>query len=54
MNHRFPAGMVRRRDDDLLAAQGEDYLALFGDEERRLGILRSRLKALVRAGLLPE
>lgn len=54
MNHRFPAGMVRRLDDDLLAAQGGDYLALFGDEERRLGILRSRLKALVRAGLLPE
>src|SRR6266545_2177493 len=37
MNHRFPAGMVRRPD-----------------EERRLRILRGRLKALGRAGLRPE
>jgi hypothetical protein len=52
MNHRFPAGMVRRLDDDLLAVRGEDYLALFDDEERRLKILHSRLKALSRAGLV--
>ncbi len=52
MNHRFPAGMVRRLDDDLLAARGESYLSLFGEEDRRLSILRSRLKALSRAGLV--
>ena len=54
MNHRFPAGMVRRLDDDLLAVKGEDYLTVFPDEERRLRILRGRLKALGRAGLRPE
>jgi ppGpp synthetase/RelA/SpoT-type nucleotidyltranferase len=53
MNHRFPAGMVRRLDDDLLAARGDDYLALFPDDERRLKLLRARLKALAKAGLLP-
>ena len=51
MNHRFPAGMVRRLDDDLLAVKGEDYLTLFDEEDRRLKILRGRLKALSRAGL---
>ncbi len=53
MNHRFPAGMVRRLDDDLLAVLGEDYLVVFPDEERRLRILRGRLKALARAGIHP-
>jgi ppGpp synthetase/RelA/SpoT-type nucleotidyltranferase len=52
MDHRFPAGMVRRLDDDLLAARGEQYVGLFGEEERRLSILRGRLKALSRAGLV--
>lgn len=52
MNHRFPAGMVRRLDDDLLVSLGEEYVELFEDEERRLKILRSRLKALRRAGLV--
>ena len=52
MTHRFPAGMVRRLDDDLLAARGESYLTLFGEEERRLSVLRGRLKALHRAGLV--
>ncbi|MFC0628194.1 GTP pyrophosphokinase [Kribbella deserti] len=51
MTHRFPAGTVRRLDDDLLAAKGQDYLNLFADEERRTKILRGRLKALSRAGL---
>jgi len=51
MTHRFPAGTVRRLDDDLLAARGAAYLELFPDEERRQKILRGRLKALARAGL---
>ena len=52
MTHRFPAGTVRRLDDDLLAAKGSAYVELFPAEERRQKILRGRLKALVRAGLL--
>jgi hypothetical protein len=51
MTHRFPAGTVRRLDDDLLAAKGQAYIDLFPDEERRQKILRGRLKALARAGL---
>jgi putative GTP pyrophosphokinase len=51
MTHRFPAGTVRRLDDDLLAAKGTAYIDLFPDEERRQKILRGRLKALVRAGV---
>jgi putative GTP pyrophosphokinase len=52
MTHRAPAGTVRRLDDDLLAANGPAYLTLFPDEERRQKILRGRLKALVRAGIV--
>jgi hypothetical protein len=52
MTHRFPAGTVRRLDDDLLAAKGSAYVELFPEEERRQKILRGRLKALVRAGLV--
>ena len=52
MTHRFPAGTVRRLDDDLLAAKGQAYVDLFPDEERRQKILRGRLKALVRAGII--
>lgn len=51
MTHRFPAGTVRRLDDDLLAAKGTAYIDLFPDEERRQKILRGRLKALIRAGV---
>ncbi|GAA1538531.1 (p)ppGpp synthetase [Kribbella lupini] len=51
MTHRFPAGTVRRLDDDLLAAKGSAYVELFPEEERRQKILRGRLKALARAGL---
>ncbi|MEV0796345.1 MULTISPECIES: (p)ppGpp synthetase [unclassified Kribbella] len=51
MTHRFPAGTVRRLDDDLLAAKGTAYVDLFPDEERRQKILRGRLKALTRAGI---
>ncbi|MEV6287896.1 (p)ppGpp synthetase [Kribbella sp. NPDC051770] len=51
MTHRFPAGTVRRLDDDLLAAKGPAYVELFPEEERRQKILRGRLKALGRAGL---
>lgn len=51
MTHRFPAGTVRRLDDDLLAAKGSAYVDLFPEEERRQKILRGRLKALARAGL---
>jgi putative GTP pyrophosphokinase len=54
MNHRFPAGMVRRLDDDLLAVKGPEYLTVFPEDERRLRILRGRLKALNRAGLRAE
>ncbi|WP_432943724.1 GTP pyrophosphokinase [Kribbella sp. CA-253562] len=52
MTHRFPAGTVRRLDDDLLAAKGQAYVDLFPLEERRQKILRGRLKALARAGLI--
>ena len=52
MTHRAPAGTVRRLDDDLLAAKGTAYIDLFPDEERRQKILRGRLKALTRAGLV--
>ncbi len=51
MTHRFPAGTVRRLDDDLLAAKGSAYVDLFPEEERRQKILRGRLKALARAGI---
>ncbi len=51
MTHRFPAGTVRRLDDDLLAAKGSAYVELFPEEERRQKILRGRLKALARAGI---
>jgi hypothetical protein len=52
MTHRFPAGTVRRLDDDLLAARGSQYVELFPEEDRRQKILRGRLKALARAGLI--
>ncbi len=52
MTHRFPAGTVRRLDDDLLAARGSQYVELFPEEDRRQKILRGRLKALTRAGLI--
>ena len=42
MTHRFPAGTVRRLDDDLLAAKGSEYVDLFPEEERRQKILRGR------------
>jgi hypothetical protein len=52
MTHRAPAGTVRRLDDDLLAAKGQEYLDLFPTEERRQKILKGRYKALARADLI--
>jgi len=51
MTHKFPAGTVRRLDDDLLAARGSAYVDLFPEEDRRQKILRGRLRALVKAGI---
>ncbi|MDT9593980.1 DUF429 domain-containing protein [Nocardioides zeae] len=48
MDYRYPAGAVRRLDDDLLAAYGETYLALAGNAHR-VPLLTSRLAKL--AGL---
>jgi ppGpp synthetase/RelA/SpoT-type nucleotidyltranferase len=52
MTHRFPAGTVRRLDDDLLAAKGTAYIDLFPEEDRRQKILKGRLRALARAGII--
>ncbi|MET7278793.1 (p)ppGpp synthetase [Kribbella sp. NPDC005582] len=51
MTHKFPAGTVRRLDDDLLAARGSAYVDLFPEEDRRQKILRGRLRALIKAGI---
>ena len=45
MGYRYPAGAVRRLDDDLLASVGEGYLGLHGNAHRVDG-LRSRLAKL--------
>jgi ppGpp synthetase/RelA/SpoT-type nucleotidyltranferase len=45
MDYRYPAGAVRRLDDDLLASIGESYLRLHGNAHRVEG-LRSRLDRL--------
>lgn len=47
MGHRFPPGQVRRLDDDLLAALGEQYVAGQPDtSDRRESVLRRRATAL--------
>ncbi|WP_028472459.1 DUF429 domain-containing protein [Nocardioides alkalitolerans] len=45
MAYRYPAGAVRRLDDDLLAAYGEQYVALPGNGDR-VPLLTSRLAKL--------
>ncbi len=45
MGYRYPAGAVRRLDDDLLASVGENYLGLHGNAHRVDG-LRARLAKL--------
>lgn len=45
MDYRYPAGAVRRLDDDLLAAVGERYLGLHGNAHRVEG-LQARLVKL--------
>ena len=45
MDYRYPAGAVRRLDDDLLAKVGEPYLQLHGNAHRVEG-LRARLAKL--------
>ncbi|MFW6775866.1 DUF429 domain-containing protein [Nocardioides sp. CPCC 205120] len=45
MGYRYPAGAVRRLDDDLLAAYGERYVALAGNAHR-VDLLTSRLAKL--------
>jgi ppGpp synthetase/RelA/SpoT-type nucleotidyltranferase len=45
MGYRYPAGAVRRLDDDLLATVGEPYLQLHGNAHRVEG-LRARLAKL--------
>ena len=45
MGYRYPAGAVRRLDDDLLASVGEGYLGLHGNAHRVDG-LRARLAKL--------
>lgn len=54
MNHALPPGHVRRLDDDLLAAMGEDYLhASVHEDDRgnREPIVKSRLGKLRKAGV---
>ena len=46
MQHRFPAGHVRRLDDDLLAALGDRYVTTAAANERRANVLRARLARL--------
>lgn len=49
MGHRFPPGQVRRLDDDLLAALGEDYLVRQPEpSDRRRSKLEARLALLER------
>lgn len=45
MDYRYPAGAVRRLDDDLLAAFGETYVGLPGNAHR-VGLLRTRAEKL--------
>ena len=45
MDYRYPPGAVRRLDDALLAARGEDYVALPGNAHRT-ALLRTRLEKL--------
>ena len=45
MDYRYPPGAVRRLDDALLAARGEDYVALPGNAHR-IALLRTRLEKL--------
>ncbi|MGH3444534.1 MAG: GTP pyrophosphokinase [Nocardioidaceae bacterium] len=47
MDYRYPAGAVRRLDDDLLAAYGERYLRLHGNAHRT-ALLQARLDRLRR------
>ena len=48
MDYRYPPGAVRRLDDALLAAFGERYVALHGNEHR-VPLLKQRL-AKIRGG----
>jgi len=45
MDYRYPPGAVRRLDDALLAAFGDQYVDLPGNAHRR-GLLRARLERL--------
>ncbi len=45
MGYRFPAGVVRRLDDALLAVFGQRYIDLHGNQHR-VGLLRARLDKL--------
>ena len=45
MDYRYPPGAVRRLDDALLAARGEEYVALPGNAHR-VALLRTRLEKL--------
>ena len=45
MGYRFPAGVVRRLDDALLAAFDQRYIDLHGNQHR-VGLLRARLEKL--------
>ena len=45
MDYRYPPGAVRRLDDALLAAYGEEYVALHGNAHRR-ALLETRLERI--------
>ena len=45
MDYRYPPAAVRRLDDALLTAYGDDYVALRGNEHRRAA-LAARLEKL--------
>ncbi|WP_121254098.1 DUF429 domain-containing protein [Nocardioides ferulae] len=45
MDYRYPPGAVRRLDDALLAAYGEEYVALHGNAHRR-ALLATRLQRI--------
>lgn len=53
MDYRYPAGAVRRLDDDLLARFGEQYLDLVGNAHR-VPLLRTRLATLRAGGVTDE
>ena len=50
MGYRYPPGAVRRLDDALLAAYGERYVELHGNQHR-VALLTQRLATMRDAGL---